>query len=301
MYDLVIVGAGPAGMTAAIYALRNNLTVALLEASVPGGVIVNTAVVENYPGFKKIDGPDLAYSMFEQATSLGAVYYSLTVTGIEVEEGYFNVLGNDEIVQGKSVILASGTRQKKLGIPGEERFSSRGISWCAVCDGSLFRGRDVAVIGGGNSAFEETIYLSNLVNKIYLVHRREGFRADKSIVDKVRKLKNVEMFLNYQPIEFIGGDVLEGIIINNLKTDEVKTIKVDGCFEFVGTLPSTEYLENLGILANNGYIKVDKKCRTSIAGLFACGDVIDKDIRQIATAINDGAIAALNAIKYCTI
>ncbi|MDD4077016.1 MAG: thioredoxin-disulfide reductase [Bacilli bacterium] len=300
MYDVVIVGAGPAGMTAAIYALRNNLRVALVESNVPGGVVVNTAVVENYPGFIKIDGPTLAYSMFEQATTLGAEYYGLTVSGIRVKDNHFIVYTNEEELKGKTVILASGTKQRRLGVPGEEKYAARGISWCAICDGALYKGENVAVIGGGNSAFEETIYLSNLVKKVYLIHRREGFRAESSLIEKVRGLKNIEMVLNSQVIEFIGTETLQGIKIENIKTNEVKTIKVKGCFEFIGTLPSTDYLKDLGILAKNGYIKVKKNYETVIKGLFACGDVVNKEVRQIATAINDGAIAALSAIKYCS-
>ena len=204
MYDVVIVGAGPAGMTAAIYALRNNKRVALVEKNVPGGVIVNTAFVENYPGFTKIEGPSLAYAMFEQTTKLGADYIGATVTGIEIGESFFTVKTDGESLRGKTVILASGTAQKKLGAPGEEKYTGRGVSWCAICDGSLYKGEDVAVVGGGNSAFEETIYLSNLANKVYLIHRREGFRAESSLVDRVRQLKNVKMVLNARIVEFFA-------------------------------------------------------------------------------------------------
>jgi len=300
MYDVVIIGAGPAGMTAAIYALRNNLKVALIEKNVPGGVVVNTSVVENYPGFVKIDGPDLAYSMFEQVTALGVDYFGLTVTGILVQNDDFVTVTDGDTLKSKTLIIASGTKQRKLGVPGEDRFIAKGISWCAICDGALYKNKDVAVIGGGNSAFEETIYLSNLVNKVYLIHRREGFRAESSLVEKVRSLQNVEMILNSRVVEFVGDDSLEAITVNNKKTGRSKSIKVKGCFEYIGTLPSTDYIKNLGILAENGYVKVNKKYETSVKGLFACGDVVDKEVRQIATAINDGAIAALNAIKYCS-
>lgn len=298
IYDVVIVGAGPAGMTAAIYALRNNMKVALIESNVPGGVVVNTAVVENYPGFKSIDGPVLAYSMFEQVSALGVEYFAYKVTDVTPGPDYFTVAAGDETIKGRSVILASGTKQRKLDVPGEEKYTQRGISWCAICDGALYRGEDVAVIGGGNSAFEETIYLANLVKKIYLVHRREGFRADLALVDKVRALSNVEMLLNYEVKEFFGHDILTGLYIKNNATGQVKTLNIKGCFEFVGTLPSTDYLKHLNILADNGYIKVNHNFETTIPGLLACGDVVDKEVRQIATAINDGAIAALRAIKY---
>ena len=300
MYDVVIVGAGPAGMTAAIYALRNNKRVALVEKNVPGGVIVNTAFVENYPGFTKIEGPSLAYAMFEQTTKLGADYIGATVTGIEIGESFFTVKTDGESLRGKTVILASGTVQKKLGAPGEEKYTGRGVSWCAICDGSLYKGEDVAVVGGGNSAFEETIYLSNLANKVYLIHRREGFRAESSLVDRVRQLKNVKMVLNARIVEFFGAETLQGVVIENTLDGKTDRLAVKACFEYIGTLPSTDYAKDLGILADNGYILVDKNCETAIKGIFACGDVVDKDIRQIATAISDGAVAALNAIKYCS-
>src|SRR5690554_4949791 len=247
MYDVVIIGAGPAGMTAAIYALRNNLKVALIEKNVPGGVVVNTSVVENYPGFVKIDGPDLAYSMFEQVTALGVDYFGLTVTGILVQNDDFVTVTDGDTFKSKTLIIASGTKQRKLGVPGEERFKAKGISWCAICDGALYKNKDVAVIGGGNSAFEETIYLSNLVNKVYLIHRREGFRAENSLVEKVRSLQNVEMILNSRVVEFVGDDSLEAITVNNKITGRSKSIKVKGCFEYIGTLPSTDYIKNLGI------------------------------------------------------
>ncbi|HHZ17933.1 MAG TPA: thioredoxin-disulfide reductase [Acholeplasmataceae bacterium] len=299
MYDVVIVGAGPAGMTAAIYALRNNMRVALVEKNVPGGVVVTTAVVENYPGFAKIEGPSLAYAMFEQATSLGAEYIGATVNGISVHDGFFTVTTDNESLRAKTVIIASGTAQKRLGVPGEDRYAGRGVSWCAICDGSLYKDEDVAVVGGGNSALDETIYLANLASKVYLIHRRDQFRAERSLVDRVRELKNVELVLNARVVEFFGADTLQGVTVENLETKEQRQLAVRACFEYIGTLPATDFVRDLGILAENGYIKVDKNCETAIKGLFACGDVIDKDVRQIATAVSDGAIAALNAIKYC--
>lgn len=296
MFDVLIVGAGPAGLTAAIYAARNNLKVGIFEGNAPGGQIVVTATVENYPGYKLIDGPELAYSMFEQTMNLGVEYFGYNVKEIKKLDDYFLVIGDEE-VKGKVVIIATGTSQKRLEVPGEEKFAARGISWCAICDGALYRGKDVAVVGGGNSALEETIYLSKLVNKVYLVHRRDEFRAENHIVNKVKELKNVEMILDTVVEEFVGEQSLGSIRLRNLKTNELSSVDVSGCFEYVGQIPTTEFVKDLGITNDAGYILVNENMETNIPGLYACGDVIEKSVRQIVTATNDGAIAALSAIK----
>lgn len=297
MYDVLIVGAGPAGLTAAIYAARNNKKVGIFEGNVPGGQVVVTATVENYPGYSKIDGPDLAYSMFEQAMNLGVELIGSNVDKIEKKDDIFVVKAEDEEFNAKVVIIATGTSQKKLEVKGEEDFESRGISWCAICDGSLYKGKDVAVVGGGNSALEETIYLSNLASKVYLIHRRDTFRAESSIVEKVKELKNVEFILDSVVEEFIGTNVLGKIRLRNLKNNQERVIEVSGCFEYVGQIPATAFAQDLGITDKAGYILVDDKFETKIENLFACGDVIVKSVRQIVTATSDGAIAALNAIK----
>lgn len=296
MYDVLIIGAGPAGISAAIYALRNDLKVGILEGEAPGGKMVYTATIENYPGYSTIDGPDLAYTMFNQIINLGADYIGFNATGIRREEGYFVVSG-DEDLKAKTVIIATGTKNKKLEIPGEERLTNKGISWCAICDGALYRNKEVAVIGGGNSAFEETIYLSGVVKKVYLIHRREEFRAEKQVIEKVKSLENVELILNSVVLEFVGEEDLKKLILKNLKTKEVTELPVSGCFEFVGLLPATDFVQDLGILDENGYIPVNENQETKIAGLYAVGDVVTKKVRQIVTAVNDGAIAALDIIR----
>ncbi|MFA7435027.1 MAG: thioredoxin-disulfide reductase [Bacilli bacterium] len=297
MYDVLIVGAGPAGLTAAIYAARNNLKVGIFEGNVPGGQVVVTATVENYPGYSKIDGPDLAYSMFEQTMNLGVELIGSNVIEIKKLEDHFKIITEDEEFLGRVVIIATGTSQKKLEVPGESNFESRGISWCAICDGSLYKGKDVAVVGGGNSALEETIYLSNIVNKVYLIHRRQEFRAESHIVNKVRELKNVEFVLDSVVDEFIGDKQLGKIRLRNVKNNQERVIEVSGCFEYVGQIPATSFVENLGITDEAGYILVDENFETKVENLFACGDVLVKNIRQIVTATSDGASAALNAIK----
>lgn len=296
MYDVLIIGAGPAGISAAIYALRNDLKVGILEGDAPGGKMVYTATIENYPGYGAIDGPDLAYTMFNQIIDLGVDYIGFNATGIRKEDGYFVVSG-DEDLKARTVIIATGTKNRKLEIPGEERFTNKGISWCAICDGALYRNKEVAVIGGGNSAFEESIYLSGVVKKVYLIHRRDEFRADKQIIEKVKSLGNVEMILNTVVLEFVGEEDLKKLILKNTKTGAVTELPVSGCFEFVGLLPATDFVQELGILDENGYIPVNENQETKIEGLYAVGDVVTKKVRQIVTAVNDGAIAALDIIR----
>ncbi|HEY8396100.1 MAG TPA: thioredoxin-disulfide reductase [Bacilli bacterium] len=296
MYDVLIIGAGPAGITAAIYALRNDLKVGIMEGEVPGGKMVYTATIENYPGYDKVNGPDLASSMFNQIMNLGVDYLGYNAKAIKKENGYFVVSG-DEDIKAKTVIIATGTRNRKLEIPGEARFSNKGISWCAICDGALYRNKEVAVVGGGNSALEESIYLSGIVKKLYLIHRREEFRAEKQVLEKVKKINNIEMILNTVVTEFLGQDGLEKMVLKNVKTGEVRTLKVDGCFEFVGLVPATEFVRDLGITDADGYIPVNEAQETKIQGLYAVGDVVSKKVRQIVTAVSDGAIAALDIIK----
>ncbi|MFY9422687.1 MAG: thioredoxin-disulfide reductase [Bacilli bacterium] len=296
MYDILIIGAGPAGISAAIYALRNDLKVGIFEGEAPGGKMVYTATIENYPGYEMIAGPDLAYSMFNQIMNLGADYIGERAETIRKENGHFVVRAGKDY-KARTVIIATGTRNRKLEIPGEERLTNKGISWCAICDGALYRNKEVAVIGGGNSAFEESIYLSGVVKKVYLIHRREDFRADRNIVEKVKGLGNVEMILNTVVLEFIGEDGLEKLILRNVKTGEISSLEVEGCFEFVGLLPATEFVRDLGITDEDGYIPVSANQETKIPGLYAVGDVVSKRVRQIVTAVNDGAIAALDIIK----
>lgn len=297
MYDVLIVGAGPAGLTAAIYAARNNLKVGLLEGNVPGGQVVVTATVENYPGYATIDGPDLAYIMYDQVMKLGVELIAANATKIEKHDDHILVKTYDEDFKGRVVIIATGTLQKRLHVKGEADFEYKGISWCAICDGSFHKGKDVVVVGGGNSALEETIYLSNLVNKVYLIHRRDTFRAESHIVDKLKQLKNVEFVLDSVIEEFIGDEKLGKVRVRNVKNNQERVIEVSGAFEYVGQLPATDFVKDLGITNEAGYIIVDENFETKVENLYAAGDVLDKNVRQIVTATNDGAIAVLNAIK----
>lgn len=301
MFDVLIIGAGPAGMTAAIYAARGNLKVGIIEQGAPGGAMVNTSTIENYPGFKKIDGASLSMEMFEQVNDLGVEYFGYSVINIEKNEGLFKVTleGLEEQLTAKAIIVATGTKNKNLNIPGEEKYRGKGISWCAICDGSFYKNKKVAVIGGGNSALEEALYLADIASKVYVIHRRDEFRGAEILVSKLQTRANVEFVLNTIPLEFLGKEVLEQIKLQNKITSEIFYLEIAGCFEYVGQQPANQAINTLEITDEHGYVIVDKNFETSIKGLYACGDIIAKEIRQIATAVNDGAIAALNIIKYC--
>ncbi|HPX83123.1 MAG TPA: thioredoxin-disulfide reductase [Bacilli bacterium] len=298
MYDCLVIGAGPGGLTAAIYCSRANLKVAVLEKLMPGGQVASTYKIDNYPGVPEVSGVDLALKMFDQATALGVEYLPMEVIDIKKEKDIFLVKTNDQILQAKTVIVATGTKNRKLHVEGEEKYLGKGISFCAICDGSFYQGQDVLVVGGGNSALEESLYLSSIVNKVYIVNITDEPTAFKNVQDKVKKTKNIKVFNNSEVIAFEGNDTLKEVKVKNLKTKEVTSFKVNGCFEYIGHIPNTDFLKDLGILNKYGYIVVDGNKETKVKGLFGVGDVIDKEIRQITTATGDGTIAALNAAKY---
>ncbi|HOC97928.1 MAG TPA: thioredoxin-disulfide reductase [Bacilli bacterium] len=298
MYDCLVIGAGPGGLTAAIYCSRANLKVAVLEKLMPGGQVASTYKIDNYPGVPEVSGVDLALKMFDQATALGVEYLPMEVTGIKKEKDIFLVKTNDQTLKAKTVIVATGTKNRKLHVEGEEKYLGRGISFCAICDGSFYQGQDVLVVGGGNSALEESLYLSSIVKQVYIINITDEPTAFKNVQDKVKKTKNIEVFNNSEVIAFEGDDSLKEVKVKNLKTKEVTSFKVNGCFEYIGHIPNTDFLKDLGILNKYGYIVVDERKETKVKGLFGVGDVIDKEIRQITTATGDGTIAALNAAKY---
>ncbi|MBP6885578.1 MAG: thioredoxin-disulfide reductase [Bacilli bacterium] len=298
MYDCLVIGAGPGGLTAAIYCSRANLKVAVLEKLMPGGQVASTYKIDNYPGVPEVSGVDLALKMFDQATALGVEYLPMEVTGIKKEKDIFLVKTNDQTLKAKTVIVATGTKNRKLHVEGEEKYLGRGISFCAICDGSFYQGQDVLVVGGGNSALEESLYLSSIVKQVYIINITDEPTAFKNVQDKVKKTKNIEVFNNSEVIAFEGDDSLKEVKVKNLKTKEVTSFKVNGCFEYIGHIPNTDFLKDLGILNKYGYIVVDERKETKVKGLFGVGDVIDKEIRQITTATGDGTIAALNVAKY---
>jgi thioredoxin reductase (NADPH) len=299
IYDLIIVGAGPAGLTAAIYARRANLSVLMLEASAPGGKLLKTAHIENWPGLKTSGGPDLAFSMFDHAMSLQTELKSGVVNRIELDGDNKKItLSNGDIFHGKTVFIATGTVERKLNIPGEEAFLGKGVSYCAVCDGALFKDKVMTVIGGGNSALEEALYLTKFATKVNVLVRRDVFRADAKVVDEVKNNPKIHLITKVIPIAIQGGSSVEAILIENTETKEQTELETSAVFPFVGLDPMTSFLSELNITTDAGYVTVNQFMETSVPGLYAGGDVIDKTLRQVVTATNDGAIAAQAAIKY---
>lgn len=299
IYDLAILGAGPAGICAAIYATRGKLNTLWLEKKfVQGGQIVDTYEVDNYPGLPGITGLDLGETMVKHAEKLGIKPKREPVLSIE-DEGEVKVIRTKKNqYRARAVILACGAAHRQLGIPGEEELSGMGVSYCATCDGAFFQGGTVAVVGGGNVAVEDAILLSRTCKKVYFVHRRDELRADKVLQDKLFKCANVEMVWDSVPTVIEGTDKVEDIKVHNVKTDEGKTIAVDGVFIAVGILPNTEKFKGLVDLDESGYIIAGEDGVTSTPGIFAAGDIRTKNLRQVVTAVADGANAVASVQRY---
>jgi thioredoxin reductase (NADPH) len=297
-FDVIIIGAGAAGMSAAIYLKRSNVDVVMIEASAPGGQINRTAKVENYPGADIIDGPDLAMKMFQQTQNLGIEYRYGQVIEIKKEESSFIIKTDVETLTSKAVIIATGRKPKFLGIENEKELTGKGISWCAICDGPFFRNKEVVVVGGGNSALEESLYLADMCSKVTIVHRRDSFRADKIIQGKVLNNEKIKVMFDSEITKFYDqNNKLISVDIKNKVTNENKNIKCDGAFIYIGFEPITDIIKDFNITDDNGYIIADENQRTSIPGIYACGDVTKKELYQIVTATAEGAKAAMSAIK----
>jgi len=301
MYDTIIIGAGPAGMTAALYAARSNLKVALLERGIPGGQMNNTADIENYPGYANISGPELAEKMFEPLENLGVEHLFGLVEKIEDRGNFKEIITEDERFEAKTVIIASGANHRHLGVPGEEDYNSRGVSYCAVCDGAFFRDEDLLVVGGGDSAVEEAIFLTRFAKSVTIVHRRDELRAQKVLQDRAFANEKIR-FVWDSVVESIHGDErkVTGVTFKNVKTGELSQAEFGGIFIYVGLNPVSEFATDLGITDEAGWILTDHQMKTSVAGIYAVGDVRQKDLRQITTAVGDGAIASQEAYKYLT-
>ncbi|PAT02713.1 thioredoxin-disulfide reductase [Candidatus Izimaplasma bacterium ZiA1] len=298
-YDVIIIGAGPGGMTAAIYAVRANLKTVMLEKAAPGGKMLSTWEVENYAGLGKVSGFDISEKMFNHTQELGVEYKYGDIANIVDKGEYKEVIDSSgNVYQAKTVIIGSGTVPRSLGVEGESKLNGRGISWCAVCDGAFFKGKDVVVVGGGNSAIEEAVYLSSMVNKITVVNILDTLQADPKAIDQANATGKISYKLGYEINSFNGDTKLESVTITNAKTKEVEEITTDGAFIFIGHIPETTFAKELGITDKWGYIKTDEKMETSVPGIFGIGDVIVKQLRQIVTASSDGAIAAQAAAKY---
>ncbi len=297
-FDVVVIGAGSAGMTAAINLKRANLNVVMIEEEAPGGQINKTDFIENYPGFFRIEGPTLAYNMFEQTQKLEIPYYSGKVLTVIDKGDYKIVKTKEEEITCLGVIIASGRRPRHLGLPKEEQLKGQGISWCAICDGAFFKGKEVVVVGGGNSALEGALYLSEIAKKVTLIHRRDTFRGDKILQEKVLNNKVITIKYNseIEEIEETNG-LLKGIKINNNLTKEKQRIKVDGLFIYIGFEPVSDFIIDKKIKDENNYLIVDQNMRTNRKLIYACGDVIKKELYQVTTAIGEGAKAAHSLIQ----
>lgn len=298
-YDLVIIGAGPAGMAASVYGSRAGLKTLLLDNGAPGGKLIKTHKISNYPGVKELSGVELATSMFEQSTSFGAEYAYGDVEKVDADKKV--TLRDGTIIEAKAVIVATGTKERLLKIPGEQENIGRGVSFCAVCDGAFFKNKDVVVIGGGNSALEESLFLTQFANKVTIVIRRDVFRAEKKIQEQIQSNDKIEVIVKHIPKEILAENgKVSGIVFENVETKEPMTLSCQGIFPYVGQDPNTVCLEGLGVLDDKGYVIVDDSCQTKIPGLYAAGDVIQKELRQVVTATNDGAIAAQHAFHQIT-
>lgn len=298
-YDVMILGAGPAGMTAAIYASRAGLTCGMLEVSAPGGKLVKTFEISNYPSVSHSNGADLAYKMFEHSTAFGAEYLYGDV--VEVTDGDLKKIScaDGTIYYAKAVIIATGTNERKMNIPEEEELTGKGVSYCAVCDGAFFKEKVVTVIGGGNSALEESLYLTQFASKVKIVIRRDVFRAEEAIVKRVTSHPKIEIITKHVPIELITKeDKVSGIVLQHVDSNEKMIVDTEGVFPYIGADPATLFVKELGILNEQGYVIVNEKMETSIKGIYAAGDVCAKVLRQVVTATSDGAIAAQGAFHY---
>ena len=298
MYDTIIIGAGPAGMTAALYAARSNLKVALIEGGLPGGQMNNTSDIENYPGYANISGPELAEKMFEPLENLGVEHLYGFVETVEDHGEFKKVVTDDQVYETRTVIVATGSKHRLLEVPGEEELNSRGVSYCAVCDGAFFRDQDLLVVGGGDSAVEEAIFLTRFAKSVTIIHRRDELRAQKVLQDRAFANEKIKFIWDSVVKEIKGENRVESVVIENVKTGQVTEQAFGGVFIYVGLDPVSDFVQELQIRDQAGWIVTDDHMKTSVAGVFAVGDVRQKDLRQVTTAVGDGAIAGQEAYKY---
>ena len=292
MYDLIIVGLGAAGISAAIYAKRSNLKVLCLEKGMPGGIINYIDKIDNYPALPNISGADFSYKLYEHLISLNIEYKLETVLNVFKEQNTFKVKTKEAIYETKKVIIASGRKARKLGLANEEKFLGRGISYCAVCDGAFFKNQTIAVVGSGRSAVQETLYLSSFAYKIYMLIRKDKLKVEEPLLEKLKAKKNIEIIYNTTVTSLNGEEKLSSLTIK--KENKEENLEVSGLFIYIGYEPNITYLNNFNIFDNEGYIKVNAKYETEIHGLYAVGDNVKKDYYQIITAMYEGTVAALN-------
>lgn len=301
--DIAVIGGGPAGLTAAVYAARAGFSVRVLEGAAPGGQMLLAHNIENYPGFSSVSGMDLADAMTAQAASLGAEIVFSNVTAVTSHADGFIITSDEGAEKYRAVIVASGTKQRKLAVQGEEELIGCGVSYCAVCDGRFFSGKDVAVVGGGNTAIGDALYLSKFCKSVTVIHRRDRFRAERVLTDRLNTCENVRTLMQARVDKILGEGRVEGLEIVSSAPDvlsEQFVLPVDGVFVAVGSVPTADFLCGIDGLAldESGYIRTNERCATSVRGLYAVGDVRAKSLRQIATAVSDGAVAAVEAAEY---
>lgn len=295
-YDVIVVGSGPAGITSAIYLKRANINVCIMEKSAPGGQLNKSSTIENYPGFNKISGPELAYNFYEQILKLDIPFINEEVIKIEDKTSYKIVETNKKTYTCKGIILALGRKPRSFDNKNVSLLEGKGVSYCSLCDGPLFKNQDVSIIGGGNSALEEALYLADICKSVTIINRRDVLRGDKMLVDKVLKKDNINILYNSEVVEFNKkDDFLESLTINT--NGKLNKLDVKACFIFIGYVPATDFLSNLDILDEKGYIKTDKNLKTDIPFIYACGDTINKQVYQIVTATGEGAVSAISFIN----
>lgn len=295
-YEVIVVGSGPAGITSAIYLKRANINVCVMEKSAPGGQLNKSSTIENYPGFEKITGPELAYNFYEQILKLDIPFINEEVIKIEDKTSYKIVETNKKTYTCKGIILALGRKPRSFDNKNVSLLEGKGVSYCSLCDGPLFKNQDVSIIGGGNSALEEALYLADICKSVTIINRRDVLRGDKMLVDKVLKKDNINILYNSEVVEFNKkDDFLESLTINT--NGKLNKLDVKACFIFIGYVPATDFLSNLDILDEKGYIKTDKNLKTDIPFIYACGDTINKQVYQIVTATGEGAVSAISFIN----
>lgn len=297
-YDIAIVGGGPAGMTAALYAARAGKSVVLFEGEMLGGQILPTRKIENYPALPDVDGYTFADGLTKQITALNTKIVYAAVTKIEKNDEGFSLLTSGEGYEAKAVILATGLKHRKLGLAGEDALIGRGVSFCATCDGMFFRRREVAVVGGGNTAVQDALVLAEYCSRVYLIHRRNELRAEKNLAEQMRAKENIEFIGETVIEELEGEEALQSLTLRNVSTGAIEYLPVAALFEAIGQLPQNAAFSDIVDLDEDGYFITDNACRTSCPGIFAAGDACSKNVRQLTTAVADGTVAALSAVEY---
>ncbi len=298
IYDCLIIGSGPCGIGAALKLHEAGINFGIIDGSTPGGKVNIAPRVDNYPGFKEIPGPDLAFKLYERLLDRNISIIGDTIVSLTKENDLFKLEGEYDTYFAKAVLVASGTKERKIGLPKEDELLGHGLSYCSLCDGHFFKGQDVAVVGGGNVALKDAIHLSHIVNKLYIIHRRNEFRGSAKLVEELRALDNVEIITPYIPIEILGEDKVTGLVIENREDGSRRTLDIQGFFPLVGQIPNTTFMKIDGVLDQWGTIPVDRSHKTSVDGLYAGGDVLPREIRQIYLAEHDGTIAAKSIIDF---